>query len=97
MTLVSYESNGLQLRSCPDGQNPHAAHKWDRPQDGLAHCWGLEENAPDAVEKYCTPGCICGYCTEMRAGLHPRTLMCSRRWDALTPEAQMEIHESISG
>ncbi len=93
--LENYDSHGLPMRSCADTRKPHAAHGWKHPTLGDVHCWGRNVLPPDAEARYCTPGCNCVHCKDIRAGLWPRTIMCAKQWELLTPEEQMQIGESV--
>lgn len=97
MTFENYDSHGLPLRSCNEPRKPHRAHDWPHPQVGQAHCWGRNPLPKDAVEKYCTVGCGCGHCKDIRRGHHPRLIMCIQRWEKLSFEQRDLINDSISG
>jgi len=97
MPLENYTSeDGLPLRSCGNMRKPHAAHQWMHPREGRVHCWGRNEIAPDAVEKYCTDGCDCPFCVALRAGEWPPTIMCQQRWRTIPHEQKIVISESVS-
>ena len=96
MMFVNYDSHGLPLRSCGRMREPHRAHDPDDPKLGKVHCWGVDPLPADAEEKYCTPGCTCLHCLDIRAGLHPRFIMCSQKWEKLPWKERELISESIS-
>ena len=96
--LENYDSHGLQPRSCSDMmRKPHRAHDWEHPDLGSVHCWGRNRLPADAEEKYCTEGCKCDHCVDVRKGLWPRTIMCSQRWESLSSETREQTHESLDG
>lgn len=97
MTFENYDGHGLPLRSCDKMREPHTAHDWDHPRDGSAHCWGRNLLPPDTAEKYCTDGCDCEHCSDIRNGLWPRLIMCSKRWDELPWAEKDQIADSLNG
>lgn len=97
MTFEDYDGRGLPLRSCDNMRKPHHAHPWDHPREGRAHCWGRNPLPADTEAKYCTVGCDCDHCSDIRKGLWPRTVMCSKRWDELPWAKKEQIADSISG
>ena len=97
MALVNHDSNGLPSRMCLNVQQPHADHAWEDARLGMVHCWGVDPLPDDAVERYCTPGCTCSYCGEVRAGLRPVLIMCQTKWEKLSPDERSIIYESGNG
>lgn len=91
-----YNSGGLPLRSCEPMHIPHVAHVWDHPEIGRVHCWGRNALPEGAVEKYCTPGCDCMHCSDIRNGHRPRFIMCAVDWRALSSDQRVMIGESAS-
>lgn len=78
-------------------QQPHQSHQWEHPKEGRVHCWGRNLLPEDAVRIYTTEGCDCEFCVSVRAGLHPRHIMCDTKWWALSIDARLEISESLAG
>jgi len=96
MTFENYDGGGLPLRSCNKMRKPHWAHPWDHPEVGRAHCWGRNRLPADTEEKYCTVGCDCDFCSDVRKGLWPRKVMCSKKWEVLSIDHKQAILESVS-
>jgi hypothetical protein len=48
------------------------------------------------VDDYTTPGCMCKYCTWKGESTHGRLIMCTQRWDRLSPEERRTIGESCA-
>lgn len=92
-----YRSHGLPLRSCDKMHQPHPAHPIDHPDVGAAQCWGRNRLPKDAEEKYCTKGCTCEHCVDIRKGIWPRIIMCTQRWEQLSWKDREIIHDSIEG
>ena len=91
----NYNPHGLPMRSCGKMREPHVAHDHKLAELGNVHCWGRNPLPSDAEEKYCTLGCDCEHCVDIRAGLHPRVVMCSQRWRQLPLEERLLISESV--
>lgn len=94
MTLEDDEWR-FPTRSCANVRIPHAAHVWLSPQAGSVYCLGCNELPHYAEARYCTTGCNCDHCTDIRAGLWPRIIKCATKWNALTTETRIAIGESV--
>ena len=92
----NYDSHGFPMRSCDKMREPHREHDWKHPKMGIVHCWGRNPLPVNAEQQYCTPGCTCLHCVDIRAGLHPGMIMCMQRWDQLSWEDRVVISESIA-
>lgn len=90
-----YDSKGLKRRSCDHMKRPHRAHRWNHLIEGEVHCWGRNPLPKDAEERFCTEGCACEHCTDVRNGIWPSFVMCSQRWAALPYDERMMISESM--